>query len=86
MARIIIEGGLVDWKDKNHHQFIDTLESLVPLLVGSSTHQETVEYLAEYHVAMKNYLQVLDKALLLKNAILRPIKRSSQRCKILLMV
>jgi hypothetical protein len=67
MARLIMEGGFVDWKKKGHEKFIETLRSLIPLLEGDLLHAKALEYLIDYDVLMKNYLIVLDNAAILKN-------------------
>jgi|GEM_PF-2341189 len=66
MARIIVGGNIVDWKSNGHQRFIDMLDSLLPLLEGSIAHVKAIEYLLDYHVTMKNYLEVLNKAALLQ--------------------
>lgn len=65
-ARIIIEEGLIDLKKQDHHQFVDTLESLLPLIEGNIMHLKVTDYLLNYYSDQKDYLAVLDKAIILQ--------------------
>ena len=65
-ARIIIESGLVDWKKRDHLEYIDKLEMILPLIEGSSYHFEVLDYLFKYHISINNYLYGLELAVIYK--------------------
>lgn len=57
---------MVDWKSKEHFEYIDCLENIIPLLEGSLYHQQAVAYLFNYYSTMKNHLTSLEWAWVLK--------------------
>lgn len=65
-ARLIMESGLADWKQKDHYQYIEALEMLAPLIEGDPNYTKVLLYLIEYHFMIKNYLKALDFVLVLK--------------------
>jgi hypothetical protein len=65
-VRLIMETGVVDWKQKDHYQYIETLEMLVPLIEGDPYYTKVLQYLIEYNFLIKNHLKALDLALILK--------------------
>ncbi|MDP3935637.1 MAG: hypothetical protein Q8Q56_01395, partial [Alphaproteobacteria bacterium] len=67
-ARIIIESGLVDWKKKDHLQYIEMLERVLPLIEGSSYHLEALDYLFRYQISINNYLYAIELGILYKKA------------------
>ncbi len=67
-ARIIIESDLVDWKKRDHLQYIERLEMILPLIEGSSYHFEVLDYLFRYHISINNYLYGLELAVMYKKS------------------
>lgn len=65
-ARIIIESDLVDWKKRDHLQYIEKLEMILPLIEGSSYHFKVLDYLFRYHKSANNYLYGLELAVMYK--------------------
>ena len=62
VARLIVESEMVDWKKKDHIQYIDYLENIVPLLEGGAYQAQTIEYLFNYYNRLKNPLLSLEWA------------------------
>lgn len=75
MARLIIEGEVIEGSKKDAQPFIEMLESLVPLLEGSPTQLKVIEYLLNHYVKAKNYLEVLNKGAVLQKKYPRVYQR-----------
>lgn len=66
-ARLISESEMVDWKKKDHKQYINHLENVVPLLEGNLYQAKAIEYLFNYYNTFKNPFVSLEWAWALKH-------------------